>query len=362
VDFHLEAAIVRLRQNRVRKGFMLNFHQMAYRLLSQSPGVVKTYATTFAACCSCSRIAEMPVANRLKTLLSGLILIFTLTATAIPAQERITLQSGDLTLNGRLVLAAGQSLSDGVVLLTHGTLAHNAMETIQGLQGVFEDRGISSLAITLSLGISDRRGFYDCAVPSRHLHQDAVAEISLWTGWLQAQGARDITLMGHSRGGNQTAWFAAENGDAGFSRVILLAPMLADPVTDALAYETRYGRPLAEVLQGAQDKVTAGRGDELMQVPGLLFCRNAQASAATFMSYYAPEPRRDTASLLAAIRQPVLVIGGTADTVVPDLDVAIAPLADAENITLVMIADADHSFLDFSAEDVADAVEEFLAD
>ncbi len=303
----------------------------------------------------------MAVPRVLRTALSGLLLGLTLVWSGAMAQERVTLQSGDITLGGNLVMVEGQTLADGIVLLTHGTLAHAGMETIEGLQTVFQERGISSLAITLGLGISDRAGFYDCAVPSRHQHGDAMDEIGLWLAWLRDRGARGITVMGHSRGGNQTAWFAAENGDAGFDRVILLAPMLADPARTAVAYEARYGQPLAPLLEKAEALVAAGKGDALMAVPGLLYCRDVEASAASFVSYYAPEPRRDTATLLPAIKQPVLVIGGTGDTVVPDLDLAMAGVAEADNVTLVMIEDADHAFLDFSAEDVGDAVEEFLA-
>jgi len=302
----------------------------------------------------------MAIANILKAVILGVILTLTAPSGKGWAQEPVTLQSGEITLNGTLVLADGQTLSDGVILLTHGTLAHNGMETIQGLQSVLEERGISTLAITLGLGISDRTGFYDCTIPSRHMHQDGVTEIGQWVAWLKDQGAQGITIMGHSRGGNQTAWFAAENASAGFSRVILLAPMLGDPVQQAAGYEARYGQPLEPLLSKAQDMVAAGKGDDLMAVPGLLYCKDTKASAAAFVSYYAPEPRRDTATLLPAIAQPVLVIGGTADQVVTGLQAAVAPLSDDKNLTLVMIEDADHSFLDFSAEDVADAIEDFL--
>ena len=304
----------------------------------------------------------MAITDFLKAAILGVILTLAAPSGEVMAQEPVALQSGDMILNGNLVLAGGQTLSDGVILLTHGTLAHNGMETIQGLQTVLEERGISTLAITLGLGVSDRTGFYDCTIPSRHMHQDGVAEIGLWMDWLGDQGAQDITVMGHSRGGNQTAWFAAENGNAGFSHVILLAPTLADPLKEAARYEGRYGQPLTDVLKKAQDMVAAGKGGNLMDVPGLLYCKDTKASAAAFVSYYAPEPRRDTATLLPAIGQPVLVIGGTADEVVTGLETAVAPLAEDDNITLVMIEDADHSFLDFSAEDVADAIEDFLTD
>ncbi len=288
-------------------------------------------------------------------------IVLGLGAVAAQGEERIELQSGGLTLGARLVLAEGGSLADGVVLLTHGTMGHYGMETISAQQDALAERGINTLAITLSLGIDRRTGFYDCATPARHRHQDALAEIGLWLEWLKGQGAGKIALMGHSRGGNQTAWFAAENPQAGFEKVILLAPILSDPYTEAASYERRFGVPLAEALEQARALVKAGRGDEMMRVPGFLFCRDAQVSAAAFVSYYEPEPRRNTATLLPRIAQPVLVIGGTADNVVPNLEQVIGPMADGEKIVLRMIEDSDHAFLDFFAEDAADAVAEFLS-
>ena len=58
------------------------------------------------------------------------------------------------------------------------------MEPIANLQDVLTERGFNTLAITLSLGISDRKGIYDCAQPHRHLHTDALDEISAWLQWV----------------------------------------------------------------------------------------------------------------------------------------------------------------------------------
>ena len=83
--------------------------------------------------------------------------------------EEIKLKYAGLTLNANLVLADGRGLSDGAILITHGTLAHNRMELIATLQTVIAARGLNTLAINLSLGLDDRYGMYDCSVPHRHL-------------------------------------------------------------------------------------------------------------------------------------------------------------------------------------------------
>ena len=63
------------------------------------------------------------------------ILMLALVGQASHAGE-VTLAQGAITLNARLELADGKTLKDGVILMTHGTLAHNGMEIIQTLQGL----------------------------------------------------------------------------------------------------------------------------------------------------------------------------------------------------------------------------------
>ena len=59
-------------------------------------------------------------------------------------------------LDGELELAPGKKIQDGVLIMVHGTLAHNRMEIMRALQETLGDRNISTLAISLSLGLPDR--------------------------------------------------------------------------------------------------------------------------------------------------------------------------------------------------------------
>ncbi|MDH5361194.1 MAG: alpha/beta hydrolase, partial [Gammaproteobacteria bacterium] len=104
-------------------------------------------------------------------------------------------------LIANLELAEGKHLRDGVVLMTHGTLAHGQMEIMSTLQGLLKDNGINTLSINLSLGLDSRHGMYDCNVPHRHKHQDAMQEIDGWIKWLGSKNAGPVVLLGHSRGG-----------------------------------------------------------------------------------------------------------------------------------------------------------------
>lgn len=282
--------------------------------------------------------------------------------TASAEDKAVQTRQGNLTLNGNLALAAGKTVKDGVVLITHGTLAHNGMEVVKAMQAGLADRGINSLAITLSLGLDNRQGMYDCAVPHKHKHTDALDEIGAWLGWLKGQGASKAVLMGHSRGGAQTALFAAERADSMVSKVVLLAPMTYDEKAERETYQTKYGKKLAEPLGKAVALVKAGKGGEMMTATDFIYCPGATVSAAAFADYYQPDQRLGVVAPLAKIKVPTLVIAATDDQVVKGLPEAVKPLADGKKVKLVTVSNADHFFLDLAADDAADAIKAFVAE
>jgi pimeloyl-ACP methyl ester carboxylesterase len=276
--------------------------------------------------------------------------------------KAVQIKWSGLTLNGALSLASGKTVKDGAVLITHGALAHNGMEIIKAMQAGLAERGFNSLAITLSLSLDNRKGMYDCAAPHRHKHADALDEIGAWLNWLKERGVAKAVLMGHSRGGAQTALFAAERPDPVVSKVVLLAPATYDEKAAAAQYQARHGRSLAEPLARAMSLVKAGKGGEMMKGVGLLRCPGGAVSAASFASYYQPDPRLGVVASLSKIKAPTLVIAAANDEVVKGLPEAVKPLADGKRVKLVTIPDAGHFFLDLAADEAADAIKTFLTD
>jgi pimeloyl-ACP methyl ester carboxylesterase len=291
-----------------------------------------------------------------------IITLFIISGLYVPVlAEEVKLPHQGMTLNASLEKSADSWPAGPVVLMTHGTLAHRGMEIMAGLQSMFADRGISSLAINLALGLDDRpAGMYDCATPHTHRHTDAVAEIGAWLGWLKAQGAEKVALLGHSRGGNQTARFAATTTDPVVTAVILIAPQTWSAEYAAADYEKRYGKPLAPVLAKAQALVESGKGDTPMDPVDFIYCEQTSATAAAFVSYYATDPDMDTPTVIPGIKVPVLVVAGSEDTAVKGLPEKIEPLADGERVQLLVVDGADHFFRDLYSEDIADAVAELL--
>ncbi|WP_456379740.1 alpha/beta hydrolase [Thiolapillus sp.] len=248
-----------------------------------------------------------------------------------------------------------------VVLMTHGTLAHNQMEIMSTLQELFKENGISSLAINLSLGLQNRSSvMYDCATPHTHKHSDAVGEISAWMEWLRFEGIKEIVPLGHSRGGNQTAWFVAEQNEPVIHKVILVAPQVWSADYAARDYEKRYGKPLKAVLDQANALVEAGKGQQMMEHTDFLYCKDASVTAEAFASYYQPDERMDTPFLLKKIKQPVLLFIGSEDKVVKGLQEKLQNLSGSGSLNIEIMDGADHFFRDLYAEELVERAVEFI--
>jgi pimeloyl-ACP methyl ester carboxylesterase len=275
--------------------------------------------------------------------------------------EEITLKQGDLTLRGELTLAEGKTAKDGVILMLHGTLAHNKMEIMQSLSDLLKDKGYNTLSANLSYAI-DKRGsaMLDCGTEHRHQHADAVAELETWMQWLQQQGATKVALLGHSRGGNQVAWYAAEKDSELLDKVITVAPATADPEKAAKEYAERYGKPLADIVAEAKKLVDAGKGDGVMEVPGFVYCEKAKATANAVLGYYQDDARLNTPSLLPKIKKPMLIVMGSEDDVVADLPAKLEGVKQ-DNLSVATVDGADHFFLDLYADELVDKVTEFVA-
>ncbi|MDE5445096.1 hypothetical protein GWG65_27360 [Bradyrhizobium sp. CSA207] len=294
--------------------------------------------------------------------LMGLVILLVLAPPAGAAEQELELSVGGRTTLATLRTPASMGPDTPLVVMTHGTLAHKDMEVVQGVAKALEQRGIASLAHTLSLGLDRRKGMYECGARHDYVVDDAVVEIGAWVA--RARGmSRLVFAFGHSRGSNQVARYLAASETPPVAGAVLLAPLTARAEADLRAsYAKTYGKPLEPFLELATKAVAAGRGGEWMDVPGFIYCRNAVVTARALASFYGPDAGQDTAALVARVNLPVLVLAATKDTVVPDVAAAFASLAGASRgrVQLDKIEDADHFFRDLFAEDVADRIAEFI--
>jgi pimeloyl-ACP methyl ester carboxylesterase len=246
-----------------------------------------------------------------------------------------------------------------VALLLHGTLSHRDTEIIQSLETLLGDEGVSTLAVNLSLGVRARDGAFDCGAEHRHREQDATAELARWEAWLETQGVGDLTLVGHSRGANQIARYVLEEQPATARRLVLIAPPRWTEEGTERAYAARHGAALTPLRDAAQQMVDADNGAALLPQPaGLLYCADARVSAESFLSYYRPDPLRDTPTLLARITLPTLVIAGSEDSIATDLPGAFDD--DLLHVRVEEIDGADHFFRDLYADELVEIAIDFI--
>ncbi len=270
---------------------------------------------------------------------------FALATPGAAVAEPVQIKPAALRLNGNLEIPAGKSMSDGVALVVPDALSHHGHETIAALQAHLKDDGVATLAITLSLGIDDRKGARACEVPHAYTMADTGGELDRWIEWLQLNGARSIDLIGFSRGGAEVAVMAAQR--RALHRIVLLAPAFATSAELAESYARTFGQPLKPVLDAARAAPLETRPVDFLS------CRHAPVTGAAFVDAYREIP----AEITTEIPQPVLVMIAGSDEIVPDLDKKL-PAA----VRRVVIEDSGHFFQDLYGEDAADAIADFLTE
>ena len=286
----------------------------------------------------------------------GMLLLITFAP--LQAKE-VTQQFRGLTINANLELADGKTLEDGVVLILHGTMAHNRMEIIEASQQALLENDHSSLAMNLSLRIDNRHGFYDCATPHRHIADEAVDELGAWVGWLREMGVARIIILAHSRGANQAMVYVVEHPDPVVTNLVLLSPNTnPSPKPD---YEGRYGEIFDETIERVKQQIAAGKGTELIDNLDFSYCPRASVTADSFYSYNRLDDKfRNFPLYLSQLPIPTLIITGTRDEVAPNIEKDVTPFVDGKKVRLTKIENAGHFFLDLNIEEAIEAAVEFI--
>jgi pimeloyl-ACP methyl ester carboxylesterase len=247
--------------------------------------------------------------------------------------------------------------------MTHAFLQHNRMEIMRVIPELFREHGYSTLTMTYSAGLDNRRGPYDCATPHRHSVEGHLDEILLWLDWLKRNGAREVVLAGHSGGANRIAQFISKRDDPVIDKVVLFAPGTSDHFgRTPEGYQARYRRDLNPILDRAQALVDAGDGDAMMAETDFTFCARATVSARTFLSYYgvANLKARQMPRQMQRLKKPSLVVAAGDDNIAPDLTQLVEPYVDDKRLTLTVIEGCGHFFRDLCADDAVEAAVEFL--
>jgi len=278
------------------------------------------------------------------------------------AAEEVKAEHQGLEVIGNLDIAPGKTLkADGVVLLLHDTLGHHRVELMAALQELLHERGINSLAITLSLGLNARRGMFDCGIEQDHRTEDAREELGTWINWLREKGAGSIVLAGHGRGGVQVALYITQNPDKLIRKAVLIAPLAHSVGSAGSEYDERFRRPLEPVLAEAEKLKADDQSSMLMSNVGFLLCPQARVTAGSFINYYGQNPNLYTPGLVPNIKLPTLIAVGDQDPLGAELSAAIQGIpTGTSHVTFAMVPGADHLFRDLAADSLANRIKAFV--
>ena len=278
----------------------------------------------------------------------GLFLVSALFLLLPALAEPVQITLAELKLNGNLV--AAEDKQQTAFLIIHGTWAHAAMDLPATLQSLLEDEAYASLAITLSLGVDNRQGFFDCKSPIVHGHDEAIEEIHAWYLFLREQGYSKVVLMAHSRGGAQAALYQQRYPQDSLAALVLVAPMTWQQDVEEKAYHDEHGVNLNQLLAQVEQYQEAGK--VLFTPPGILYCNKTPVSPSAFRSYYSAMPEKNTPALLGHTTVPTFVYLGSEDP----LSVSFAEQQDLftekENPVVVPVDGADHFFRDLYADEL----------
>ena len=280
------------------------------------------------------------------------LLISALLLSVVTLAEPVQINQAELTLNGNLI--AAEDKQQTAFLILHGTWAHAVMELPATLQGLLEDEGYASLAITLSLGINDRQGFFDCKSPVAQEHGAAIDELHAWYLFLREKGYSNVVLIAHSRGGAQAALYQQRYPQDKLAALVLLAPMNWQQGIEAKAYHDKYGVNLNEQLAQAEQYRQAGKA--LFTPPAILYCEKTPVSPHSFISYYSALPEKNTPVLLANTPIPTVVYLGSEDPLSLRFAKQQGLFVNNKNMTVVNINGAGHFFRDLYADELIEDI------
>lgn len=234
--------------------------------------------------------------------------------------------------NGVMVTADFRPGKPGMptVLLVHGFLQTREFQTVSRLADDLALAGFSTLAPTLSLGISRRARSLPCEAIHRHTMEQDVAEIGFWMNWLAQNHPGPVVLIGHSYGSLQSLIYAAGEPAPRLRQMIGLSLVDAERQTD----QQSEARLMADVKQ------RMSRGDKNLISHPLGYCKQYVSTPQSYYSY-ARWSRSEILRLLRKNKVPLEVImGGGDDRMGEDW---IAKLRTSGN-NVRMIPGANHFF------------------
>lgn len=206
--------------------------------------------------------------------------------------------------SGKMASANFQAGNKGqpAVLILHGFLQTRDFPTVTSTAGALSVAGFTTLAPTLSLGISQRNKSLPCEAVHLHKLDDDVAEIAFWVRWLRQKGHSRIILVGHSFGNLQLLAYLKRTPTPAVKQVLMIS------LTDVEVKQSAQERDL--LVKKMRERV-AGKDKRLAEAE-FGYCRKYVSPPAAMLSYLSIS-RDNILDSLSRTKVPVEVIVGGKD-------------------------------------------------
>ena len=194
------------------------------------------------------------------------------------------------------------------VLILHGFLQTRTFPTVTSTTEALSMAGFTTLAPTLSLGISQRNKSLPCEAVHLHTLDDDVAEIAFWVRWLRQKGHSHIILVGHSFGNLQLLAYLERASKPAVKQVLMIS------LTDVEVKQSAQERNL--LAKNMRDRVASK--DKRLAEAEFGHCRKYVSPPAAMLSYLSIS-RGNILDSLSRTKVPIEVImGGKDDRMGPD--------------------------------------------
>lgn len=188
------------------------------------------------------------------------------------------------------------------IILLHGFLQTREFPTVNRLADGLTAAGFTTLAPTLSLGISRRAKSLPCEAAHRHTLEQDVAEIAVWVDWLAKRHPGPIIFIGHSYGSLQGLVYASATPHPALQQLIALS----------LIDTERHPAKVSVAALLAQAKARVAKGDKRLVDFALGHCTKFTATPESYISY-ANWDRKRVLGLSRNSHVPVHVVIGDED-------------------------------------------------
>jgi len=218
------------------------------------------------------------------------------------SSELVTLRTTDGVRLQGMVFRASKPRASGL-LLVHGYAGNFYEAYFPKLADAAAHAGYD----TLALNMRDHDGG-----PKEHSFTDNQADIAAGAAYLHELGHKRIVLLGQSMGTNRVLYYQAASGDPDIAATVLVSGP-----GDLFEWNVwQFGREKAQATVDEALKLQrAGREQELMLID-LGPIGKALYTARYLLSLRGPDRRSDPYQNLAKVKNPVLIVQGTADKLI----------------------------------------------